>query len=128
MIRLFLYALLVISFAASLVAYAQRNRDIEGILLFEFEGQNFYEGATAKDLPILSENNDSWLNIDARSFAEGSYDKKIKCGTVRAYAIKFSGYKKYGPSGHLSSWWTSFTINKLKSMKQLSYPTCSFRS
>jgi hypothetical protein len=79
-------------------------REFRGVLIAEFEGDTFVEGATDERLPALGDSNHGYLDLDSITLpadpcsgrAEGAVPERRE-----AFAIRFVGRRKAGPAGHL---------------------------
>ena len=111
---------------ASLV-YTERTRAIEGVLLYQFEGANFFEDANAQTVRQLQKGDAGWLNTDGHerfeSALQDDYDAS-GCWRVTAIELKFVGRRRLGPAGHLGAWWSEYEIDEMIEAKPVQWPDC----
>jgi hypothetical protein len=104
-----------------------RMREISGVWLLEFEGSNFFEGATAATVRDFDQADAGWLDegeaIDVEKlFAhDGGH---ASCYRVRAFELRFKGRRHAGVSGHLGMWNSSYEVIELVEIKPLPWPEC----
>ncbi len=118
-------ALVGIGFA--LLAYKERSRVIEGVLLHQFEGSNFFEGATPESVRDFRREDAGWLDVEhmPQIADKLSYGHDASgCWQVTAFELRFRGRKRYGLSGHLSAWLSEYEIAELLSVNQIDWPDC----
>lgn len=104
-----------------------RLREISGVWLLEFEGSNFFEGATAATVRDFDIADAGWLEegdaIDLDK-AVPDYDADAGCWKVRAFALRFKGERHFGMSGHLGGWNSRYEVAELLDIKPLPWPEC----
>jgi len=104
-----------------------RTREISGLWLLQFEGSNFFEGATPETVRSYELDDAGWLSesdqIDLSNLLSG-YDESDECWTVKAVQLRFRGHRQIGVSGHLGMWSSSYEIEELLEMKVVPWPDC----
>ncbi|MBU7580965.1 MAG: hypothetical protein KAF27_10930 [Porphyrobacter sp.] len=119
--------MLVIGGAVSASRPPDRLREIAGVWLLEFEGSNFFEGATAATVRDFDPAEAGWLEegdaIDVEKLfaGDGGY---ADCYKVRAFALRFKGRRHAGVSGHLGLWNSRYEVVELIEMTPLPWPDC----
>ncbi|RNJ62534.1 MAG: hypothetical protein EDM03_13965 [Porphyrobacter sp. IPPAS B-1204] len=104
-----------------------QTREFSGVWLLEFEGSQFFEGATLATVRDFDPADAGWLEegdaIDVEKlFArDGGY---ADCYKVRAFALRFKGQRHFGVSGHLGGWNSRYEVAELIEMTPLSWPEC----
>ena len=124
-IIVFLLALAALVFA--ILTYVERSREVSGVLLYQFEGSNFFEGATIENVRSFSRSDAGWLEIPANSPIIASItsgNEPPECWEVTAFELRFVGRRLLGRSGHLSAWSSSYEITKLLEFKEMDWPEC----
>jgi hypothetical protein len=118
---------LAIGGAVSVSRPPDRMREISGIWLLEFEGSNFFEGATAATVRDFDQADAGWLEegdaIDVEKlFAQdGGY---ADCYKVHAFELRFKGRRHSGVSGHLGMWNARYEVVELIELKPVRWPEC----
>jgi hypothetical protein len=106
---------------------ARPAREFSGIWLLQFEGSNFFEGATLATVRDYDREDAGWLEegeaIDIDKVIP-EYDAGAACWKVRAFALRFKGKRHFGMSGHLGMWNSSYEVAELIEMKPLPWPEC----
>ena len=106
---------------------SSRTREISGLWLLQFEGSNFFEGATPETVRGYKLDDAGWLNssdqIDLSGLLSG-YNEADECWTVKAIQLRFRGHRQFGVSGHLGLWSSSYEIEELLDMEVVSWPEC----
>jgi len=104
-----------------------RMREISGVWLLQFEGSNFFEGATAATVRNFDRADAGWLDegdaIDVEKLLarDGGY---TKCYKVHAFELRFKGQLHAGISGHLGMWRSRYDVAELIEMKPIAWPEC----
>jgi hypothetical protein len=103
------------------------TREFSGIWLLEFEGSEFFEGATLATVRDFDQADIGWLDegdaIDLDKMVP-DYDADAGCWKVRAFALRFRGQRHYGVSGHLGLWNSRYEVAELIEIKPLRWPEC----
>lgn len=106
---------------------ARPTREFSGIWLLQFEGSNFFEGATLATVRDYDREDAGWLDggdaIDIEKVLP-EYGSDAECGKVRAFALRFHGKHHYGRSGHVGLWNSRYEVVELLEMKLLPWPEC----
>lgn len=104
-----------------------RTREISGLWLLQFEGSNFFEGATPATVRGYGLEDAGWLNtsdqIDLSNLLP-RYDGNDNCWKVKAIQMRFRGHRQFGLSGHLGMWNSSYEIEELLEMEEVPWPEC----
>ena len=103
------------------------TREFTGIWLLQFEGSNFFEGATLATVRDYDREDAGWLEegdaIDIDRVLP-DYGEDAGCWKVQAFALRFKGKRHFGMSGHLGLWNSSYKVAELIEMKPLPWPEC----
>jgi hypothetical protein len=106
---------------------AERTSEFSGIWLLEFEGSQFFEGATLATVRNFDQADAGWLEesdaIDLDKVLP-DYEADAGCWKVRAFALRFKGQRHLGMSGHLGMWNSRYDVDELIEIKPLSWPEC----
>lgn len=106
---------------------SDRLREISGVWLLEFEGSNFFEGATAATVRDFDPAEAGWLDegdaIDLEKLFAGD-GGFASCYKVRAFELRFRGRRHVGVSGHLGVWNSRYEVVELMEMKAIPWPEC----
>lgn len=106
---------------------AERTREFSGIWLLEFEGSQFFEGATLATVRDFDPADAGWLEegdaIDLDTVI-ADYGEDAGCWKVRAFALRFKGQRHFGMSGHLGGWNSRYDVAELIEIKPLAWPEC----
>ena len=121
-----LVGLIVLAICGAVWA-SRPTREFSGVWLLEFEGSNFFEGATLATVRDFDRADAGWLEegdaIDIDKVLP-AYDKDDACWKVRAFALRFKGKRHFGMSGHLGLWNSRYEVAELIEMKPLPWPEC----
>lgn len=111
----------------ALLYYLERTREISGVWLYQFEGSNFFEGATPADVRENRQQDAGWLELPSGSplleNLDHGYDSS-GCWKVTAVELRFLGRKRFELSGHLSAWTSSYEIEDLLKAQTVPWPDC----
>jgi hypothetical protein len=104
-----------------------RMREISGIWLLEFEGSNFFEGATPATVREFDLDDAGWLDegdaIDIGKLTPADRGSSA-CYKVRAFELRFKGKRHREVSGHLGLWNSRYEVVELIEIKPLPWPEC----
>lgn len=122
-------ALIVLAIGAAVWAArpVDRTREFSGVWLLEFEGSQFFEGATLATVRDFDPADAGWLEeggaLDLDKVV-ADYDVDAGCWKVRAFALRFKGQRHFGMSGHLGGWNSRYEVAELIEIKPLPWPEC----
>ena len=104
-----------------------RTREISGLLLLQYEGANFFEGATTKTVRSYELADAGWLQSSEQidlSDLLAAQNKGLNCWPTTAVQMRFIGRRKIGISGHMGMWESRYEIDELLDMEVLPWPEC----
>lgn len=127
--------------AYGFLSFLQRERTIEGVWLWQFEGSDFFEGQLPLNPCELYYRIPGWLEYSPTEvYPNGSIyrDRFPSSGTYRtpegmwrieAFAVKFKGRQKFSlwGTGHFGMWWSSFNVDSMISVKPIAGVHCYVR-
>jgi hypothetical protein len=118
---------LIVLAISGAVWVARPDREMSGVWLLQFEGSNFFEGATLETVRDFNRDDAGWLDegdaIDVGKLLP-AYDGGSACWKTRAFALRFKGRRHFGMSGHLGLWNSRYEVVELIEMKPLPWPEC----
>ena len=101
---------------------AGMQRAYSGVLIAEFEGDTFVEDATGDPLPVLTDSNHGYLDLETVTLPpdpctgrpEGALPERRE-----TFAIRFIGRRKPGPSGHLGMSPAEYLVERVIDIRPL---------